>query len=125
MSDSRRLALAAAVAGLVLFAPAPSVAQGGSAQAKVVATIGPSADSPKACVVEMEVRDPKTDQVLAAPQLTVRGGEEAKTSTAGAGHRIDVTVKAAPGCAEGSYQVRVFTGDRLDYEKSGPLVAKK
>jgi hypothetical protein len=125
MPDSRRLVLAAAAAALALLAPPPSGAQGGGASAKVVATIAPSSDSPKACRVEMEVRDPNTDQVLAAPQLTVRGGEEAKTTTTGAGHRIDVTVKAAPGCAEGSFQVRVFTGDRLDFEKSGPLVPKK
>ncbi len=88
---------------------------------KVIASISQSPGSPTACIATLEVRLPGADEVLAAPKLAVAGGQEATATTSADSHKVEVTVKAASGCAGGTYDVRVFAKGTLTHAKKGSL----
>lgn len=91
---------------------------------KVVATITQSVKPNGACLISAEIRDPQSSQVLAAPNLTVNAGEQANVSSAESDRKVEVTFKAGPGCASGSYVVKVWAGGKLKYAKDGALEPK-
>jgi len=123
-STTRRLVLATpilllSVGSFTLAADGPT-----TPEPKVVATIEPSSKHPGACLVSAEVRDPQSNAILAAPKLMVAAGEKANTSSSDSDRKVEVTVKAGPGCAGGTYGVSVWVGGSLAYSKNGTLAVK-
>jgi len=116
---SRRLLPFALLALLVPFA----VSADGPAvpEPRVVASIGPSPNSSTACIATLEVGLPGTDEVLAAPKIALAAGQEASTTTTDDARKVEITVKAAPACAGGTYDVKVLSKGTLTHAKRGSL----
>ena len=112
-------ALAVALSSLTLLAEGPR-----TPEPKVVATIEQPAKQGGACLVRAEIRDPQSDEVLSAPNIQLLAGQEATASTSESDRKVEVTVKAGPGCAGGTYAVSVWSGGKLVYSKSGALKPK-
>jgi flagellar basal body rod protein FlgF len=91
---------------------------------KVVATIEQPAKQNGACLISAEIRDPQSNAVLAAPKLAVAAGEQANASSSESDRKVEVTVKAGPGCAGGTYVVNVWASGKLAYTKNGALKLK-
>ncbi len=123
-STKRRVALAASSLGMAmssftLFADGPA-----AAEPKVVATIEQSAKPNGSCLVRAQVREPQSNEVLAEPKIQVAAGQEAKVSSADSDRKVEVAVKAGPGCAGGTYLVNVWAAGKLAFSKGGTLEAK-
>jgi len=123
-STTRRLVLATpillmAVGSFMLVADGPT-----TPEPKVVATIEQSSKQPGACLVSAEIRDPQSNAILAAPKLMVAAGEKANASSSESDRKVEVTVKAGPSCAGGTYAVNVWVNGSLAYTKNGALAVK-
>lgn len=92
---------------------------------KVTATVEASAKNPAACIIDIEVRNPDTNVVLAAPNIAGLAGQEA-ISKSGDDKATMVKVVTTPskGCTGGSYAVTVTEKGKVRYEKHGDLKAK-
>jgi hypothetical protein len=125
MAGTKRFVLLTAAALGMAPGPFALVAEGPPApEPKVEATIEQSAKPNGACLVRAEVRDPKSNDVLAEPKIAVAAGQEASVSSSDADRKVEVTVKAGPACAGGTYLVNVWTAGKLAYSKSGALGPK-
>ena len=91
---------------------------------KVVATIEQSSKQPGSCLVSAEIRDPQSNAILAAPKLMVAAGEKANASSSESDRKVEVSVKAGPGCVGGTYAVNVWVSGGLAYSKNGTLAVK-
>jgi hypothetical protein len=121
---TRRHALIAPVLGIALSSFA-IVAEGpATPEPKVVATIAQPANQNGACLIRAEIRDPQSNRVLAAPHLAVKAGEQANFSSAESDRKVEVTFEAGPGCASGTYAVKVWVNGKVAYSKNGTLEPK-
>lgn len=125
MAGTKRFVLLTAAALGMAPGPFALVAEAPPApEPNVVATIERSARPEGACLVRVEVRDPQSNDLLAEPKIAVAAGQEASVSSSDADRKVEVTVKAGPGCAGGTYLVNVRTAGKLAYSKSGDLSPK-
>lgn len=117
--------LAPAVSLLLAFAAALASA---APEPKVTALVesAHSAKRPDACAVTMEVRDPETNAVLAAPIFAVLPGVVSTSTTEDDKKisKVTITASATKGCAGGTYAVTVTEAGKVRYEKHGDLKAK-
>ena len=111
--------LGIALSSLALAAEGPA-----TPEPKVVATIEQPAKQNGACLITAEIRDPQSNEIIAAPKLFVVAGEQANVSSSEPERKVEVTVKAGPGCAGGTYAVNVWASGKLAYSKSGALKPK-
>ncbi len=121
MSGSRVIAL---LLGFALGAFALAAESPPTPEPKVVATIDKPSKQGGACFVSVEIRDPESNQVLAAPNLAVNAGEQANVSSSESNRKIEITLRAGADCAGGTYDVNVWTRGKLQYGKSGTLQRK-
>ena len=122
MAGTKRLVVLTAAALGMAPGPFALVAEAPPApEPNVVATIERSSKPEGACLVRAEVRDPQSNDVLAEPKIAVAAGQEANVSISDADRKVEVTVKAGPGCAGGTYLVNVWAAGKLAYSKSGNL----
>jgi hypothetical protein len=119
-----RHGLVAPVLGIALSSFALAAAGPATPEPKVVATIEQPVKQNGACLITAEIRDPQSNEVLAAPKLAVVAGEKANVSSSEGARKVEVTVTAAPGCAGGTYVVNVWASGKLAYSKSGALEPK-
>ena len=118
-APSRRLlpfALLALFTSFAVSADRPAIPE-----PKVIASIVSSPSSPTACIATLEVRLPETDEILAAPKIAIAAGQEATTTTSDGSHKVEITVKAASGCAGGTYDVRILAKGTITHAKKGSL----
>lgn len=111
--------LAIALCSFTLAAEAPA-----APEPKVAATIEQPARQNGACLISAEIRDPQSNQVLAAPHLAVKAGEQANVSSAESDRKVEATFNAGPGCASGTYVVKIWASGKLAYSKNGVLEPK-
>jgi hypothetical protein len=121
---ARRRALIAPILGIALSSLALAAEGPATPEPTVVASIEQPAKQGGACLITAEIRDPKSNEVLAAPKLAVAAGEQAKVSSSEAARKVDVTITAGPDCAGGTYVVNVWISGKLAYSKSGALKPK-
>jgi hypothetical protein len=121
---TRRHALTSPVLGIALCSFTLAAEAPATPEPKVVATIEPPAKQNGACFISAEIRDPQSNQVLAAPNLAVKAGEQANVSSAESDRKVEVTFNAGPGCASGTYVVKVWASGKLAYSKNGVLKPK-
>jgi len=119
-----RHAPAAAVLGITLCSLTLAADAPATPEPKVVATIQQPAKEDGACLISAEIRDPQSNQVLAAPNVAVKAGAQANVSSAEADRKVEATFNAASGCASGTYVVKVWAGGKLAYSKNGVLMPK-
>ena len=113
------LALGSALISFALVAEGPA-----TPEPKVAATIEQAAKQNGSCLILAEIRDPQSDEILTVPKIFVAAGEQASVSSSGSERKVEVTVKAGPGCAGGTYTVNVWASGKLAYSKSGSLRPK-
>ena len=123
-SITRRRALTALVLAIALSPLMLAAAGPATPEPKVVATIEQPAKQNGACLITAEIRDPQSNEVLAAPKLAVVAGEQANVSSSESDRKVEVTVKAGPSCAGGTYVVNVWANGKLAYSKNGTLKPK-
>jgi len=107
-------------APLVLLAETPT-----PPEPRVTATVDKALGSKRACLVTVEVSDPVTGDLLAAPNLRVVAGQAASATTSDPLRKVVVAVKVSPGCDDGTYDVTVFRRAAPVLATSGPLQPRK
>ena len=110
------LALLALLVPFAVSADGPAVPE-----PKVVASIGSHTDSPTSCIATVEVGLPDSDEILAAPKIALVAGQEATATTTDGARKVEITVKAAAGCAGGTYDVKILAKGALTHAKKGSL----
>ncbi len=116
---TRRHALTTPVLGIALCSFTLAAEAPATPEPKVVATITQAVKQSGACLISAEIRDPQSNQVLAAPSLAVKAGQQVNISSVESDRKVEGTFNAGPGCASGSYVVKVWAGGKLAYSKNG------